>query len=429
MLEFNRIGILAFVGLDVFLAASVAMTLFPKWFHRVVVLGIVLLSCVFIEPSPSDLILAGAIPLGLLTRTYRPELRSYALGAFLMLAAYNLASLPGIATALDQTYALRYFAITFYLFLIAAFLATYATRDNINSLTRAYVIGAMASFLAGLAGYLGIFQELLMADAFRVKGMFKDPNVFGPFFVPAILFLLEDSRKKTLFRAPSWVHWFMITCMSLGVIFSFSRAAWLNLISSVMVYSLLNLRKLRLKTLIRLFAVSLILLAILVGALLSPFMADTGISEFLLERAKLQKYDSERFGAHHGGLQLLWKNPLGYGPGQFVYVIADETAFEIDAHSLYVRTAVENGVPGFLLFFGGLGYMLFILLLQYFQDASGEQNRVSPAVLLAAFCGLLVNSLVVDTMHWRHFWFLIGIGLYAMQEGKKEMTAEMGCCS
>lgn len=416
MFELNRIGPLVFAGLDVFLTASVALTLFPKWFHRIVVLGIILLSCVFIEPSPSDLILAGAIPLGLLTRTYKPEIRGYAVGTLLILAAYNLVSLPAIATAVDQNYALRYYAITFFLFLIATFIATYATKDNINSLIQAYVIGAFFSFLAGLAGYLGIFQEWLMADQFRVKGMFKDPNVFGPFFIPAILFLLEDSRKRAIFKIPSWVHWLLIACMTLGVIFSFSRAAWLNLIASLMVYFLLNLRKFRVQTLLRLLTVSLLLLAILIGVLLSPFMADTGIAEFLLERAKIQKYDSERFGAHHGGMILLQKNPFGYGPGQFVHVIADETAFEIDAHSLYVRTAVENGVVGFLLFFGGLGFMLLVLLLQHYRGQSEERTRVSPAVILAALTGLLVNSLVVDTMHWRHFWFLIGIGIYAMQE-------------
>jgi hypothetical protein len=29
--------------------------------------------------------------------------------------------------------------------------------------------------------------------------------------------------------------------------------------------------------------------------------------------------------------------------------------------------------------------------------------------LLAAWCGALVNSLVVDTLHWRHLWLLAAL--------------------
>ena len=34
---------------------------------------------------------------------------------------------------------------------------------------------------------------------------------------------------------------------------------------------------------------------------------------------------------------------------------------------------------------------------------------IGSAPLLAAWCGLLANSFVVDTLHWRHLWLLAGL--------------------
>ena len=34
---------------------------------------------------------------------------------------------------------------------------------------------------------------------------------------------------------------------------------------------------------------------------------------------------------------------------------------------------------------------------------------IGSAALFGAWCGLLVNSLVVDTLHWRHLWLLAAL--------------------
>jgi hypothetical protein len=46
------------------------------------------------------------------------------------------------------------------------------------------------------------------------------------------------------------------------------------------------------------------------------------------------------------------------------------------------------------------------------------RSVLSAAVLIALLCGLLVNSLVVDTLHWRSFWFLLALCLYQLSEEK-----------
>jgi len=413
----HLLGFLPVAGITIFLLGCVIILLFNKCYHFLMLTGIVLLSCVFFEPSPSDLILAALIPLGLITGVYKPQIQGKALTASLILLFYFIVSLTGVILSTDQILSLRYYLITFYLFLISLLICTYARQVTIASLQRAYIFAAFISILAGLAGYLGLFSELLMADSFRVKGFFKDPNVFGPFFIPAIIILVDDIKHKSILKTHTIVHASLILMFTIGVIFSFSRAAWINLFVVLLTYFLLNLKALQTIQIIKIFLAVILLLSLIFCLLFSPIMDGTGVIDFLQERAQLQHYDNYRFNAQQGGLELIIQNPFGYGPGQFVNEIVQITDNKIDAHSLYIRTAVENGVLGFILFFTGIAYILIILFINRKNIYS-----LSPIVIIAIICGLLVNSLVVDTIHWRHFWLFIGFGLFILNEVPKEVN-------
>lgn len=422
-------GILPAAGLAVFLLAVLAMLLQHKLYHLMVLIGIGLLFCVFIEPAPSDILLCAAVPIGLLTGLYRPRFYGRALPAIILFGAYFVACLPGIARAADQADSLQYHLVTLYLFLIALFFCTYATSGNVNSMLRAYLVAAALSFVLGLAGFLGLFPDYLMADDFRIKGLFKDPNVFGPFFVPAILLLVDDMGRRTLVKARAAVHVALISFLSLGVIFSFSRGAWINLLVSIFVFLLLNgklVNILKPRVLVP-AAAGLFLLGWL---LFSPLLSKTGIPEFLLDRAQPQSYDTERFDTQRGGLKLALENPLGVGAGQFENEIAKITKFRLSAHSLYIRTAAENGAAGFVLLMASIAYLLACLFFSH-KKSLGEKKRqpvpappdgkrppapvengASCAFCIAVLCGLLVSGIAVDIIHWRHFWLFTGVGLY-----------------
>lgn len=466
----NIFGMLPVAGVVLFLFAALIMVLYKKTYHLLVLSGVWLLFCVIIEPSPSDLVFCAAVPLGLVTGIYRPRLHGSSLYAVLLFGAYFIACLPGIALAPDQSGALRYFAITLYLFVLALFICTYASNDNVNSLLRAYILAAFCSFVAGLIGYLGFFPDWLMADVYRVKGLFKDPNVFGPFFVPAILLVIDDIKRRLLLRTHAAVHIVLIILFTLAVIFSFSRGAWVNLLVSLFLYYLLSGKLLQLFKPRYLVSFAAVLLVI-VGVLFSPAMTNAGVGDFLLQRAQLQTYDQNRFNSQKGGIQLVLKNPLGCGPGQFENEIAEITKYRLSAHSLYVRTAAENGVAGFVFLFAALFYLLIQLLQRYKQinkpqsigtlsaaptavppvtaatlrkvakPSSGTSNLTSgimaalmsaeadigPSlpVIIAVLCGLLVSSLAVDTIHWRHFWFFIGIGLYQLNRERQALPPDV----
>ena len=412
------------------LAIGIIIAVVGKSFHWFSLMSVTLLFCVFIEPAPTDLILSIIIPIGLLSGRYKPQIEAKSLFVIAVLLAYFVVSLPGIAFSYDQFEALRYYFITLYLFVMSVFIGTYPNRSNIDSVLRAYILAAFLSSAAGITGYAGYYTQLLMPDGYRIQGLFKDPNVFGPFFVPAIIILADDIMRKKVLRCHAAIHIFLIILFTLCVIFSFSRAAYINLFISLFIYFSLNIRKFlsvkSFRAIIILFAIFFMVFCILI----SPLTDEAGIADFLKHRAKIQSYDSNRFKGQLGGLELVVQNPLGYGPGQFESVIIRVTKYELSAHSLYIRVLTENGILGFLFFFASLGYLTVQLFLCHlrakrYEEENSDAFNVSlyPSVIIALLCGLLINGSVVDTIHWRHFWFVIGLGLYCLRELREETAA------
>jgi O-antigen ligase len=122
---------------------------------------------------------------------------------------------------------------------------------------------------------------------------------------------------------------------------------------------------------------------------------------FLEQRARFQSYDTQRFGAQRLGLELAQSHPLGIGPGQF------EVYSTVSAHSTYVRSLAEQGILGAAVLFA----LLFGTLLLAGRNAvlGRDTYGIGSTALLAAWCGILANSVVVDTIHWRHLWLLAGL--------------------
>ena len=118
--------------------------------------------------------------------------------------------------------------------------------------------------------------------------------------------------------------------------------------------------------------------------------------------ASFQSYDSERFGAQRRGIGLAESHPIGIGPGQF------ELVAPLSAHSTYVRSLAEEGVLGAVTL---LAIMFGTLLLAARNAVLGRDTYGigSSAAAGAPGAGMLANSVVVDTLHWRHLWLLAGL--------------------
>ena len=380
-------------------AAAGIVALAAARYDLTIAAGFVLLGVVRVEPAPSDALLAAAAAVAVVAGRF--DLRRMPgtiLGLLVFLLALNLVSMTAAAELGD---AVRFFAITLYMVVLAVWLTTYLnTRERMRRVVGAYVAGAAAfALLAVLALFVGYPGHDLLAgeNASRAQGLFKDPNVFGPFLIPAALILLEESLRPRLFRLRRAVNVALLAVLVLGIVFAYSRAAWLNLVVAVCV--MLAVMALRADA-GRSAAGALALIAT-VAAVGGAAVVLTGSAGFLQERAQIQSYDTQRFSAQRTGVELAEDHALGIGPGQF------ETASPVSAHSIYIRVLAEQGPLGLAVLVMLLGATL---ALAGANAVSGrDAHGVGAAVLLGAWCGLLANSAFVDTLHWRHLWFVAAL--------------------
>jgi O-antigen ligase len=262
----------------------------------------------------------------------------------------------------------------------------------------AYLAGATVSAAVACLALVAPFPGAeAFVDGPRAQGLFKDPNVFGPFLVPAALILMEETVAPRLLRVGLAAKLALLSVLTVGVVFSFSRAAWLNLaVGTLVLFLVLALRRGGGRR-----ATTLLLVTLVAGGALVGVVAATGSLGFLTERAALQDYDTQRFDTQASGLEVAAEHPLGIGPGQF------ERISELSAHSTIVRALAEEGVAGAALI---LGLLLFTLGFAARNVALGADTYgIGSAALLAAWCGLLANSFFVDTLHWRHLWLVAAL--------------------
>lgn len=366
-------------------------------YETAITLGLVLLAVVTFQPAPTDavfaLVMAAAALSGRFHADRVPSVVLVLLGAMLGLTAISAIN------SVSATTAVSFFGVTLYLALFAVWLTSYVdSRRHARQVFVGYLAAALISAGLGLlATALPVpGRNVLLFDG-RAQALFKDPNVFGPFLIPALLILLEDTVTPRLLGAARRWKLGGVILLAVGVLFSYSRAAWLNLIVGVAVMLVvLLLRRRNARAARRVLGVAFA--AIVSGAVAIVLV---GGGNLLQQRAALQGYDTSRFSAQAAGITLGEHHPLGVGPGQF------NVLEPLAAHSLYVRAFAEEGPLGLLLLAG------LVLATLGFAARNALRGRdtygVGSAALLGAWCGLLVNGAVIDTLHWRHLWLVAAL--------------------
>jgi O-antigen ligase len=394
--------------------ALVVLVLALARYRWVVGLGVFLLFFVRKEPAPSDAVfliaIAVAVATGRFAATRVPRLASALLGVYLTLNTIAMAEV------LDVSRAVRFSFITFYLAIFGLWLASWVdSARRARIVARAYVGAAVLSAVLGAAAYVGGpgRATLTVYNGTRAVGLYKDPNVYGAFLVPAALIVLDELLRPKLLRGRRATKIAMFLVLTLGVVLSFSRAAWINLalgiVTMIAVFALRRGGARRATALLMSVAVAVGIVAVA--------LATTGSIRFLQSRAHFQSYDTRRFGAQAEGLRLVAEHPFGVGPGQF------ELYAPLSAHSTYVRSLAELGVLGLVTM---LGIVLATLVFAVRNATLGRETYgIGSAPLLGAWAGLLLSGFVIDTAHWRHLWLVAAlIWAGAMRRGRRRLYAE-----
>jgi O-antigen ligase len=401
---FNSTSVSVALALAGGLALTGFLVLTISRFEVAVAIGLLLMGLVRFEPAPTDLAFAVIMTVAAVTGRFRlervPLLLRWIVG--LLLVINVLSMVDDVVTSA----ALRFVFVTAYLAIFSLWLAGYVdsprrARLVVVTWLGVAVVSAVVSVAAlnlpvpGRAFILGTVD-----GGERASGLFKDPNVFGPFLVPIAVILLEQRiapRVPRVLRMRRLSSWMCLLALTLGILFSYSRAAWGNFAIALVV--MLVASSLRRAGAQRALRAIVVLLA--TGATAAMLLSATGSVSFLQHRAHLQSYDSQRFAAQDFGWKLGWTHPLGVGPGQFHF------HYPVETHSTFIRVFSEQGFLGLLLW---IALLLVTLVLALRNVVVGRDTYgIGSAALLGAWCGLIFNSVVVDTLHWRHLWVVAAL--------------------
>jgi len=379
------------------LVTMLALALFR--YDLAVAIGVALLAVVRVEPAPVDAAFAVIMIVAAVTGRFR--LNQAPLSMVCLCGAFVALNVLSMMDAVDIARAIKFVSITIYLLAFAIWTCGYVDRrSRARRVIRVYIGAAVVSALFATIALRMHFPGsvyLITDDGERGMGLFKDPNVYGPFLVPAALILLEEMLRPSLLRRGRFLKSIGFLILVIGVVFSYSRAAALNLAVGIAVMLLvLTFRRGAGKRAFALFAVVLVVVSAVGWVVVA-----SGSLQFLEQRARFQTYDTQRFGAQRTGIELAEEHPIGIGPGQF------EVLSPVSAHSTYIRALAEEGVLGAAVLFA---LMFGVLLIAARNAVTGRSTYgIGSMALLAAWCGALANSVFVDTLHWRHLWLIAGL--------------------
>jgi len=358
---------------------------------------------VFIEPSPYEVITLAAIVMFALGGL---SIRTGHLPLLLLLTLYNIGFAIAVVPVIAQDNTAIWTAVSCFLALTSLFYALVLSDNSGRRLELLLKGYTAAAIVVSIIAVLAYFRLMPSAESFlfagRSKATFKDPNVFGPFLVlPALIAIQRAISGRPRDILLGGLTLFLIL---VGLFLSFSRGAWGHFaVSAVLMLGMMfattrsNNERVRI---ILVAAAGTAAIALFIVALLSI----PQIASLFSERASLvQNYDAGhtgRFGRHVLGFLMIFDHPIGIGPLQFAKY------FPEDPHNSFLDAFMAGG------WLGGFTYAALVLvtliagLRDVFAAAPWQKTYIA---VYATFLGVVGESYIIDTNHWRHYFLLLGV--------------------
>lgn len=371
--------------------------------QRAVLWLFVLCGCIaVIEPSPYEVMFLVTVFVFLITGL-RINRKLIPLVALLLL--YNIGGIFSLIPFMDEGPSVRFIAVGVYLmftaFLFAALMSEDAER-RLDTIRSGYIAAAWIAATAGVIGYFNVagLGEFLTLHG-RASGTFKDPNVYGPFLVLPILFVIQMALTARIGLIKAAM---LMSVPLLGLFLSFSRGAWGNLVLSTMVLfalTFITAQSARQRARVVGFCVLIVVGAVAALAVALSFEA---IREVFLIRASLkQDYDlgvQGRFGNQLRSIPLLLEMPNGMGPLRFRHY------FPEDPHNTFINAFASYGWLGGFAFIGLFGATMLAGWQLVFRRVATQPYAI--AVWSVLFVTLL-QGIQIDIDHWRHVYLMLGL--------------------
>ncbi len=356
---------------------------------------------VLFEPAPYEVLLAGLIAIFFLfgLRLHR--------GILPLLVASTTFAVGGLISSFmidDYMRGVIYNLVTLFLGLTSVFFALVIFQDmtRLRLIFRAYVIAAVVTSILGIIGYFDVPGFELFTRYNRAQGAFADPNVFAPFLVAPILYLMYGVMSRSVTKLP--IRAGLLFVILLGILLAFSRAGWgLALLTAGMFYVILLIGERNSRIRAKYILMGVAGLAALIIGLAGALQIDAIYSLFAERAQVVQGYDGGRLGrfARHAiGFQLATTNPLGIGNLEFGFLYGE------DEHNVYLRALLSYGWLGFVSWLAMVLIPIIIGVTMLFRE---RPWKVYFQIAYVAFAGHLLVGWVIDIDHWRHVYLLMGI--------------------
>jgi hypothetical protein len=322
------------------------------------------------------------------------------------LFAYNAGGLIALAPFTDQSVSVAFVGIGLYISLTAVFIAGAVARapaQRMEAIRSGYMVAGLIAASLGILGYFnvaGLGSYFTAYDNARAMGPFKDPNVFGPFLVPPIVWLCQDvlMSRGAFVRAT-----IKLAVLLLAVFLSFSRGAMIDCVTSfVLLLGLTYVTSASSRHRARTLRLAILGAALLI-ALLAIVLAIPEIRDTALERMSLvQDYDAGeegRFGNQLRAIPLLLDRPFGFGPIRFKYF------FPADPHELFLSAFASCSWLGGLALLAFVGVTIYVGCALWFRRSALQLQIIG---LWSALLPQILQGVQIDTIHWRHLFMMCG---------------------
>lgn len=350
------------------------------------------------RPSPVDLLYIMSFLITLFYMTLLPtqEVTRRAMMFVLLIAAwavsYIVASLPHLSQP-NVTFELlaKTFAIS--IGLVAAFVSMTWHRRHFQTFMKVYIVSGVIASILGTIGF-ALQNDALTWDG-RARGLIDDPNMYGSFLIPAVMFCAYFAFRP---QGRRLLYLGAMSIVLLGIMLSFSRIALVAATLCLLAYAVFHFRK-RPRRLVLIIG-SLVGIGLVFFAIAS--VSSEEFTEKLLDRLTFAKsYDlgeEGRYNRYLLVLPMILQNPIGLG------VIQLENIFPEPIHNIWLSSFVNYG---WLAGFAWVSLVISSVVISI-RNYRRTQDEIA-LVLLIGLIGILGCASLHEGEHWRHMWLSFGL--------------------
>lgn len=359
---------------------------------------------VLFEPSICDIFISLAILAFILNNlfTYKNSIARLSFVEY-MLIVYIVVNIQNVIQSNDLAYSIRFYGITLYLVILFFFISRLSdSYDMIRKQLKLYFIPCIITSFVLVVSYVAVVLNIDMGildfliESGRPRAFFKDPNVAGPFLIPAAIYSLAAILNNKSKYNPLLLFLFLSSVI--GVFATLSRAAMASLLFSIFLVVVFSVD-----------AKKFIKIAFILFLCLSSFT----LFIYIVPQSDIadRLYDTD-FGVNdriqriERSFNVIKENPI---MGSGMYYGLGETA-----HDTFFLLMTHTGIIGAACFWLPVIYVSGRLLINS-RSRLYEKNKVIFLTLGVSLISHMALAILIYFGHWRHFWYIFALAAAALR--------------